>query len=160
MLPPDVQCSKEARDLMLECCVEFVHLLATESNEICDKSSKKTIGVEHMLAAFKSLGYADFVDQVVSEQTLHTKEQKERESKRSAASKFGDTGMTQEELAKQQEELFKAAREKYQQRLATPTTETPPQLPSVHISTKQVINETITPSSSDSTPEDLKSPTM
>lgn len=133
MLPADVQCSKEARDLMLECCVEFVHLLASEATTICEKSSKKTIGTEHMLAAFKSLGYESYIEQVMSEQTLHTQEQKERGNKRSAASRFGDTGMTQEELAEQQAQLFKAAREKFQlQRVAstvnTPVTEQPPQI--------------------------------
>ncbi|RAL68519.1 hypothetical protein DID88_007247 [Monilinia fructigena] len=34
---------KDARDLLIECCVEFITLISSEANEISEKESKKTI---------------------------------------------------------------------------------------------------------------------
>ena len=42
-LPKDLSCAKETRDLLTDCCVEFVHLVSSEANEACEKDSKKTI---------------------------------------------------------------------------------------------------------------------
>lgn len=35
------------------CDTEFIHLLASEANEICEKEMKKTIAAEHVIAALK-----------------------------------------------------------------------------------------------------------
>lgn len=32
---------------------EFIHLLSSESNDICEKGNKKTIAPEHVIAALK-----------------------------------------------------------------------------------------------------------
>jgi hypothetical protein len=71
LLPPDITCAKETRDLVIECCVgeqiclpscritslnyglEFIHLISSEANEICEGESKKTIAPEHIIAALK-----------------------------------------------------------------------------------------------------------
>jgi len=73
LLPEDVACAKETRDLVIECCVgkteihnipvalilipssivEFIHLLSSEANEICEKESKKTIAPEHIISALQ-----------------------------------------------------------------------------------------------------------
>lgn len=74
LLPRDVSCAKETRDLVIECCVgevihrprtenlhshsvpccsEFIHLISSEANEICEKESKKTIAPEHIISALK-----------------------------------------------------------------------------------------------------------
>lgn len=72
LLPPDVTCSKETRDLVIECCVgaspytssfsnnsfwpsvsEFIHLISSEANEICEQDSKKTIAPNHIIDALK-----------------------------------------------------------------------------------------------------------
>ena len=45
---------------MLACCTEFIHLISSESNEICNAQQKKTISAEHVLAALERLGYGDF----------------------------------------------------------------------------------------------------
>ncbi|KAJ2254939.1 negative cofactor 2 transcription regulator complex subunit ncb2, partial [Coemansia sp. RSA 455] len=47
MLPEDIVCAKDTRDLLLECCNEFIHLIASESNDVCEKEAKKTIAAEH-----------------------------------------------------------------------------------------------------------------
>jgi hypothetical protein len=72
LLPNDVICAKETRDLVIECCVgehggamftgahqrltaafstEFIHLISSEANEICETENKKTIAPEHIIAA-------------------------------------------------------------------------------------------------------------
>ncbi len=72
LLPKDVVCAKETRDLIIECCVgktlshsnplssldrlrgtEFIHMISTEANEICEQESKKTIAPEHILSALR-----------------------------------------------------------------------------------------------------------
>ena len=70
LLPNDIVCAKETRDLVIECCVgerrqrcpwyiwwtddfvvEFIHLISSEANEICEADSKKTIAPEHIISA-------------------------------------------------------------------------------------------------------------
>ncbi|KAG8690616.1 negative cofactor 2 transcription regulator complex subunit ncb2 [Ceratobasidium sp. 394] len=53
ILPKDILSSKESRDLIIECCVEFIHMISTEANEICEKEAKKTISPEHIVGALK-----------------------------------------------------------------------------------------------------------
>lgn len=53
MLPLDISCSKETRDLLVDCCVEFIHLISSEANELCEKENKKTISPEHIVQALE-----------------------------------------------------------------------------------------------------------
>ena len=64
MMPSDVQCAKETRDLLIECCVEFIHLIASEANDLCEKDAKKTIAAEHVVGALRALGFEAFVREV------------------------------------------------------------------------------------------------
>ncbi|KAH9951813.1 histone-fold-containing protein [Amylocystis lapponica] len=111
LLPSDVSCAKETRDLVIECCVEFIHLISSEANEICEQESKKTIAPEHILAALKRLGFETFTTEVQDVLKDHKQQQKDREKK---VSKLEQSGLTEEELAQKQEELFAASRAKYQ----------------------------------------------
>ena len=70
-----MSCAKETRDLIIECCVgedvphislclcltacfaEFIHLISSEANEICEQESKKTIAPEHIISALKVRSY-------------------------------------------------------------------------------------------------------
>jgi hypothetical protein len=71
LLPKDITCSKETRDIVIECCVgdfaslppcaghvdraaEFIHLISSEANDICEKESKKTIAPDHILSALEA----------------------------------------------------------------------------------------------------------
>ncbi|MPC92922.1 Protein Dr1 [Portunus trituberculatus] len=49
-LLPNVRVANEARELILNCCTEFIHLVSSEANEICNQQQKKTINAEHILA--------------------------------------------------------------------------------------------------------------
>ena len=56
-LIPNVRVSTDSRELILNCCTEFIHLLSSEANEICNRQSKKTISAEHILAGQCSHGH-------------------------------------------------------------------------------------------------------
>ncbi|EMR09593.1 negative cofactor 2 complex subunit beta [Pneumocystis murina B123] len=110
MIPPDLVFAKETKDLLIECCVEFVHLVSSEANEICEREAKKTIAAEHVIKALEELGFQNYIDEIQQIVSDHKKQQKTREKKQS---KLETSGMSQEELLRQQEELLNRAREKY-----------------------------------------------
>ncbi|KAI6164914.1 TATA binding protein-associated phosphoprotein [Pisolithus thermaeus] len=130
LLPSDVTCAKETRDLVIECCVEFIHLISSEANEICEQESKKTIAPEHIIGALKRLGFDSFTTEVEDVLKDHKQQQKvlvfsylyaifnhwallqDREKK---ADKIRDSGLTPEELQAKQEELFALSRAKFAQ---------------------------------------------
>jgi len=63
ILPPSsgLAFGKDARDLLIECCVEFITLISSEANEISEKESKKTIACEHITKALEQLGFPEYV---------------------------------------------------------------------------------------------------
>ncbi|KAF8640137.1 hypothetical protein AX17_001373 [Amanita inopinata Kibby_2008] len=107
LLPNDIVCAKETRDLVIECCVEFIHLISSEANEICEQESKKTIAPEHIIGALKRLGFDSFTTEVEDVLKDHKQQQKDREKK---VSKFEKSGMTEEELLEAQQKLFAQSR--------------------------------------------------
>ena len=58
--------AKEARDLLIECCVEFITMLSSEANEIAEKDAKKTIACEHITKALQELGFGEYVPELLS----------------------------------------------------------------------------------------------
>jgi len=107
MLPDDVRCSNDTRDLILECCVEFIHLVSSEANEVCNKENKKTIAPEHVLKALTELGFKEFVEDVSD---VYEKHKIEAQEKPKGTKKLESLGIPQEELLKQQQILFEKAR--------------------------------------------------
>ncbi|KAK4155152.1 histone-fold-containing protein [Chaetomidium leptoderma] len=98
--------SKEARDVLIECCVEFITLISSEANEISEKETKKTIACDHIIKALDQLGFPDYVPVVLEAAAEHKEVQKGREKK---ANKLEQSGMTLEELERLQQEQFAAA---------------------------------------------------
>lgn len=80
ILPPatGVGFAKEARDLLIECCVEFITLISSEANEISEKEAKKTIACDHITKALEQLGFSDYVPAVVEAAAEHKEVQKVR----------------------------------------------------------------------------------
>ncbi|ODQ52522.1 transcription corepressor [Saitoella complicata NRRL Y-17804] len=111
ILPKDLAFAKETRDLLIECCVEFIHLISSEANEICEKEAKKTIAAEHVVSALEQLGFGEYVEEIQKVAQEHKEQQKSREKKQS---KFDQSGKTPEELQAMQEELLRKARERYE----------------------------------------------
>lgn len=107
MMPEDITCPKETRDLLSECCVEFIHLIASEANEICEKDTKKTIAGEHVVSALESLGFEDYVSEIKEVLSEYQKQQKDREKR---SSRLEHSALSQEELLQYQEELFRNSR--------------------------------------------------
>ena len=56
---PNVRVANDARELILNCCTEFIHLVSTEANDVCNKQLKKTISPEHVLAGM-CIGVCNF----------------------------------------------------------------------------------------------------
>ena len=77
MLPSsDITVSRKTIDLLSDCCVEFIQLLSSEANEICEKEAKKMIAGEHVVAALKSLGFDAYVDEINESYQEHQKQLK------------------------------------------------------------------------------------
>ncbi|CAE6424162.1 Negative cofactor 2 complex subunit beta OS=Schizosaccharomyces pombe (strain 972 / ATCC 24843) GN=ncb2 PE=3 SV=1 [Rhizoctonia solani AG-1 IB] len=110
ILPKDILSSKESRDLIIECCVEFIHMISTEANEICEKEAKKTISPEHIVGALKTLGFESYVEEVEGVLKDHKQAQKDREKK---TSKFEASGKSEEQLLAEQQQLFEASRARF-----------------------------------------------
>ncbi|KAL1894361.1 negative cofactor 2 transcription regulator complex subunit ncb2 [Sporothrix stenoceras] len=108
ILPPSmgIAFSRDARDLLIECCVEFITLISSEANEISEKEAKKTIACDHVTRALEHLGFAEYVGAVLEAAQEHKEVQKGRERK---ADKFTQSGMTLEELERLQQEQFAEA---------------------------------------------------
>lgn len=49
ILPSNTRVANECRDLIVNCCSEFIHHIASEANNICNQQQKKTINADHVL---------------------------------------------------------------------------------------------------------------
>ena len=101
--------SRETRDALIECCIEFIMILSTESNDIAEKESKKTIASEHVLKALEVLGFYDYIELIKEVIVEHKETQRIRERK---VGKLESSGRTEEELLREQELLIAKARSK------------------------------------------------
>jgi len=109
MLPEDISCSKEAKDVIVECCIEWVKLISTQANTVCDESSKKTISPEHVIEALKQLGFEGFIPEVEESNKDFKQSQKDR-----TRSQPDTNGMSQEELLALQEKLFASSKTRFE----------------------------------------------
>ena len=105
----DVRLTSETRELIAECCTEFVQLLSTEANDICEQDKKKTITPEHVLRALQQLGLNKYLARVEAAYELvkdHGKTRPRGAGKRA----LQNSGISKDELLRQQQELFARAR--------------------------------------------------
>lgn len=109
ILPPDLAFSRESRDALIECCVMFIMILSTESNDIAERESKKTIASEHVIKALQQLGFPDYVEPVQKVISDHKDSLKQRDRK---VGKLEQSGRSEEELLREQEELFRSSRQR------------------------------------------------
>lgn len=127
ILPPSagVAFSKEARDLLIECCVEFITLISSEANEISEKEAKKTIACDHITKALEQLGFSDYVPAVLEAAAEHKEVQKvslcraalglfrphlvcanSSQGREKKSNKFANSAISMEELERMQQEAF------------------------------------------------------
>jgi histone H3/H4 len=112
ILPPSsaLTFGKDARDLLIECCVEFITLISSEANEISEKEAKKTIACEHITKALQQLGFSEYVDEILNIANEHKEQLRGREKK---ANKLEQSGLSTEELLALQEAAFKEAAQRH-----------------------------------------------
>ncbi|XP_058799587.1 protein Dr1 [Phymastichus coffea] len=105
---PHIRVANESRELILNCCTEFIHLVSSEANEICNQQQKKTINAEHVLQALEKLGFSDYSTEAeaVLQDCKAVAAKRRRQSTR-----LENLGIPEEELLRQQQELFAKARE-------------------------------------------------
>lgn len=69
---------KDARDLLIDCSVEFVTLISSEANDIAEREAKKTIATEHIDKALRELGFPEYVHEVLAVAGEHKEQLKVR----------------------------------------------------------------------------------
>ncbi|KAJ9174100.1 hypothetical protein P3X46_017165 [Hevea brasiliensis] len=108
MLPPDVRVARDAQDLLIECCVEFINLVSSESNEVCSREEKRTIAPEHVVKALQILGFGEYIEEVYAAYEQH-KIETTQDSLKGGKSSNGAV-MTEEEAVAEQQRMFAEAR--------------------------------------------------
>nr|GEV47641.1 protein Dr1 homolog [Tanacetum cinerariifolium] len=107
MLPPDVRVARDTQDLLIECCVEFINLISSESNEVCSREDKRTIAPEHVLKALEVLGFGDYIEDVYAAYEQHKLETVDTVR---AGKCTNGAEMTEEEALAEQQRMFAEAR--------------------------------------------------
>jgi histone H3/H4 len=105
ILPEDIKCAQETRDLILECCIEFIHLITAEANEHCARDNKKVLTAEYVLRALETLGFENYAKEVKATYNKLKSESMEKlktEPKRPT--------LSESELLKLQQDLFAKSR--------------------------------------------------
>ncbi|MCD9645331.1 Down-regulator of transcription 1 [Datura stramonium] len=108
MLPPDVRVARDAQDLLIECCVEFINLISSESNEVCSREDKRTIAPEHVLKALEVLGFGEYIEEVYAAYEQHKLETVD--TVRAGKWSNNVAEMTEEEALAAQQRMFAEAR--------------------------------------------------
>lgn len=83
---------KDARDLLIDCSVEFITLISSEANEIAEKESKKTIAAEHIDKALRELGFPEYVSEVLAVAGEHKEQLRVSEIHISLRSRMEEVG--------------------------------------------------------------------
>eukprot|EP00899_Mesostigma_viride_P014713 jgi/Mesvir1/23242/Mv09243-RA.1 len=110
MVPADIRIANDTRDLLIECCVEFINLVSSEANEVCSKEEKRTIAPEHVLKALQELGFHEYVEEVSHAFEAHKAEAQEFPRLHSRGFKHKQAALTEEEAIAAQQRMFAEAR--------------------------------------------------
>ncbi|KAI6226352.1 Down-regulator of transcription 1 [Aphelenchoides fujianensis] len=118
---PDVRIANESRELLNQCCVEFVKHVAREAQRISAMDQRKTIYHEHVQKALQNLGfpaeYTEAANSVLNECKIAAEKRLKRKN-----SRLDKCGIPEEELYLMQQELIaKARREEAEKQAAQQT---------------------------------------
>uniref|UniRef100_A0A5S6R530 Protein Dr1 n=1 Tax=Trichuris muris TaxID=70415 RepID=A0A5S6R530_TRIMR len=106
---PHARLSGDFRDMLHECCLQFVKYVGTEANRICVDEQKKTINKEHLFQAVANMGFgADYIDAGRSVLDKCNEEASRRLKRQST--RLEKCGIPEDELLRTQQELFEKAR--------------------------------------------------
>ena len=76
-LPPGLRMGNDVKEMIVECCNEFIQCVSSEANEISTKENKTTILPEHVVAALESLDFASMIETVKATMNELKEEDKE-----------------------------------------------------------------------------------
>ncbi|KAG9160053.1 hypothetical protein Leryth_005782 [Lithospermum erythrorhizon] len=130
MLPPDVRVARDAQDLIIDCCVEFINLISSESNEVCSREERKTIAPEHVLKALQVLGFGEYIEEVYTAYEQHKLET--MDSVRGGGRLNSVAEMTEEQALAEQQRMFAEARARMNGGTSVPTQTDPEPEPSLN----------------------------
>lgn len=99
--------SRELKDAVTECAIEFIRSITAEANEYCEKELRKTINHDHVYSALRNLGFESFIDECVEAYDEHVKLAKMKPSR---VNTLKNSPHTLEELEEKQKLLFESAR--------------------------------------------------
>lgn len=112
VLETDLTFSKEAREIIIKSGIEFIMILSSMASDMAESDAKKTIAPEHVIKALEELEYSEFIP-YLEQQLVEYKGSQRVKEKRDA--KFKKSGLSEEELLRQQEELFRQSRSRLHQ---------------------------------------------
>jgi down-regulator of transcription 1 len=99
--------TKPARDMLINCALEFLRMLTTEANDISERESKKTISLEHIETALTELEFGHYIPgcrEVVEEWKETQKKRIDRGERMKGFGGAKDLG--EDELLRMQQELL------------------------------------------------------
>jgi histone H3/H4 len=106
---PDLRIANETRDLINQCCVEFIRHLSREAQRISSEDQRKTIYHEHVQKALSNLGfpkdYIDAADRVLDECKVNAEKRLRRKN-----SRLDKCGIPEDKLYEMQQKLIEEAR--------------------------------------------------
>jgi len=105
--------------LIGECLKEFIQLISSQANEICDKEKKTTITPNHILLALSELDLPTYKD--IAEEEWKIAEAESKAQPRRKKRKLEDSNKSMSELQAKQQQLFAQAKARRQQQ-KTPET--------------------------------------
>lgn len=120
ILPNNIRCANDARELVVEAGMEFLQMLSSQANEACTREGRQKMSDAHAVTALKELKFEHYISEVEVVNEEH-KVEAEGRKKKSSKRKFKDSGLNEAELLRMQEELFAKSRQVYQQRLTSPS---------------------------------------
>eukprot|EP01083_Nonionella_stella_P098532 277120_1 len=105
------RCDAELKELIHQCCSEFLSLVTSEANEICSSSehcpkNHSTLSLAHLKDSLKNLGFESYIEEIDSIQ------EKAPASRKRKRNNLEASGKSMEELAEDQRKLFEKSRKK------------------------------------------------
>ncbi|CAG0903426.1 unnamed protein product [Darwinula stevensoni] len=103
---PTIRVANESRELILNACSGFIRFISTEANRICTQQQKKTISADHVIQALEESSFSDYASKA-KETLVDCKAVAAK--KRRQSTRLENLGIPEEELLRQQQELFAKA---------------------------------------------------
>jgi len=102
--------------------MEFLQLISSEANDICNRQNKKVIVPDHILMALQKLGFEKYINDL---KQVHEEHKRQEAAKPKISKRLEDSGMSREELFTKQQQLFQKAKSALNKQLE-PEPETAP----------------------------------